>query len=90
MDVRRNEILTAIPSRKTFASTHGDHTVKIICLETGRVIQVRSWLCSLMTNKSSNLLLVLFALCRRLWATHELLGASNSTRQTRDTLRLAV
>jgi hypothetical protein len=27
--------------RKTFASTHGDHTVKIICIETGKVIQVR-------------------------------------------------
>ncbi|KAG2765149.1 hypothetical protein PC129_g6005 [Phytophthora cactorum] len=27
------------PDGKTFASTHGDHTVKIICIETGKVIQ---------------------------------------------------
>lgn len=26
-------------TRKTFASTHGDHTVKIICFETGRILQ---------------------------------------------------
>ncbi|TYZ59124.1 hypothetical protein PybrP1_000049 [[Pythium] brassicae (nom. inval.)] len=27
------------PDGKTFASTHGDHTVKIICFETGRILQ---------------------------------------------------
>ncbi|KAL4159975.1 hypothetical protein PRNP1_000547 [Phytophthora ramorum] len=27
------------PDGKTFASTHGDHTVKIICIETGKVLQ---------------------------------------------------
>ncbi|CAH0491312.1 unnamed protein product [Peronospora farinosa] len=28
------------PDGKTFASTHGDHTVKIVCIETGKVIQI--------------------------------------------------
>lgn len=36
------ERLILATCRKTFASTHGDHTVKIICIETGRVIQVRA------------------------------------------------
>ncbi|KAG7398512.1 hypothetical protein PHYBOEH_010969 [Phytophthora boehmeriae] len=31
------------PDGKTFASTHGDHTVKIICFETGKVIQVGNY-----------------------------------------------
>ncbi len=32
--------MVTLPSREVLASTHGDHTVKLTCLKTGRVLKV--------------------------------------------------
>ncbi len=53
-------VIISVLSRKTFASTHGDHTVKIICYFTGRILQVRQD----KSNVMNILTCVLAACCR--------------------------